>query len=586
MPKMRKLVKYIVAATLLGASAAMAQMPVVRGEPSLTPKDSAAALILRMVPRAAALVRLPPVAENEMQGIRRANRSSQKRLLVGIVRPMGGTATPASARELAWTRVAAGYAAQVSVSSPQAGALRLAVNLAGVPRDVEMVVFGSDAPGHLIGPVRVGQIADRGSPWWTPITDGETQTVEFFVPIRYNPSALALRVVAASHVFTTIASAMQKRTSEIGDAGACNVDIKCSSLQSSQAFLNARNAVAQMVFNDGNFTALCTGSLLNDTDPSSQIPWFYGANHCFENEQLPYKTAAQMQMVADTLNTLWFFEAIACQDLSVPPYTQLTLGATFIYNNQTADVLFLRLNDAAPAGAFFSGWDANAISAGVPVVAVHHPQGDLKKVSEGTVLDFSRPPVLGGGSNAFIEVRWSQGTTEGGSSGAPLWTFDGSQYNLRGGLWGGTALCSNPSGTDNFSRFDQVYAALTPYLNRKTTPTADYSDMWWNPNESGWGMNIVQHPSGNLFVVWYTYGMDGKRTWFVMPSGTWSTSSVWTGTLYATTGPAANATFNPASVRTTMVGTGTLSFSDASNGTWSYTVNGISGTRALTRQSF
>ena len=582
---MKRLLQNILAVTLLGAFSAMAQMPAVRGEPSLTPKDFAAAPKLRIqAPQAVPVVRLAPVAESEMLRIRQANRNSQKQLRVGIVRSMGRAAIP-SARDLAWIRVDTGYAAQVSVSSPQAGAMRLAIDLAGVPLDVEMVVFGSDAPGRLVGPVRVGEIADRSKAWWTPITDGDTQTVEFFVPARYNPSALALKVVAASHVFTTIASAMRKRTSEIGDAGACNVDIKCSSLQSSQAFLDARNAVAQMVFNDGGFTSLCTGSLLNDTDPSSQTPWFFGANHCFENENLPYKTASQMQSVADTLNTLWFFEAIACDDRSVPPYMQLARGAAFIYNNQTADVLFLRLNDTAPAGAFFTGWDPNAISAGIPVVTVHHPQGDLKKVTEGTVQGFSRPPVLGGGSTSFIEVHWSLGTTEGGSSGAPLWTFDGSQYYLRGGLWGGTALCSNPGGTDNFSRFDQAYPALAPYL-AKTMPTTDYTDMWWNPNESGWGLNVIQHPSGNLFVVWFTYGSDGTRTWFVMPGGMWSSSNVWTGTLYATTGSAANAAFNPATLQVNTVGSATLSFSNASNGTWSYTVNGTSGYRSVTRQSF
>ena len=36
----------------------------------------------------------------------------------------------------------------------------------------------------------------------------------------------------------------------------------------------------------------------------------------------------------------------------------------------------------------------------------------------------------------------------------------------------------------------------------------------------------------------------------------------------------------------TQVGTGTLSFSDANNGTFAYTVNGVSQTKAVTREVF
>jgi hypothetical protein len=314
-----------------------------------------------------------------------------------------------------------------------------------------------------------------------------------------------VRIAGAAHVFTTIASGFAKRVQDIGDSGACNVDIKCSALQSSQAFLNARNAVAQMIFNDASSVYLCTGTLLNDTNASTQVPWFFGANHCFDNEALPLKTPSQMQTVANSLNTLWFFEALSCNSRSVPSSVQLSGGAQFIYNNPRADVLFLRLNDAAPAGAFFSAWSSSAVSSGASVITIHHPEGDLKKVTEGSIVGTSNPPVTGGTTLPFSEVHWTSGTTEGGSSGAGLFTFDGSQYLLRGGLWGGSALCSNPQGTDNFSRFDQVYSSLAQYLNDTTGPAFDFTDLWWNAGESGWGLNLIQHANGIIFAMWYTY---------------------------------------------------------------------------------
>jgi hypothetical protein len=62
---------------------------------------------------------------------------------------------------------------------------------------------------------------------------------------------------------------------------------------------------------------------------------------------------------------------------------------------------------------------------------------------------------------------------------------------------------------------------------------------------------------------------------------------VYSGTLYTTTGPAFDAVpFNPGQVVPTPVGTGTLTFSDTSTGTFAYTVNGISQQKNITRYVF
>jgi hypothetical protein len=64
-------------------------------------------------------------------------------------------------------------------------------------------------------------------------------------------------------------------------------------------------------------------------------------------------------------------------------------------------------------------------------------------------------------------------------------------------------------------------------------------------------------------------------------------AATYTGTLYRTTGPAFNAVpFNPASVVGTSVGTATLTFADGNTATFSYTVNGVSQTKPITREVF
>ena len=60
----------------------------------------------------------------------------------------------------------------------------------------------------------------------------------------------------------------------------------------------------------------------------------------------------------------------------------------------------------------------------------------------------------------------------------------------------------------------------------------------------------------------------------------------YTGTLYAVSGPAFSGSFNPSLVKRTAVGNATLTFGTSTSGTWSYTVDGVSGSKAITRLAF
>jgi hypothetical protein len=125
--------------------------------------------------------------------------------------------------------------------------------------------------------------------------------------------------------------------------------------------------------------------------------------------------------------------------------------------------------------------------------------------------------------------------------------------------------------------------ALAPYL-----PIA-YQGLWWKSpagSESGWGMNLA-HQADIIFATWFTYDASGKAWWLSMTAPLVSGGNVYSGTLYATTGPPFNAVpFNPALVVPIAVGTGTLTFSDTDNGTFAYSVNGASQTKAITREVF
>lgn len=117
-----------------------------------------------------------------------------------------------------------------------------------------------------------------------------------------------------------------------------------------------------------------------------------------------------------------------------------------------------------------------------------------------------------------------------------------------------------------------------------TTPLFDYTDLWWNPAESGWGFNVIQHASNNIFGVIYTYDAPNRPMWFVLPGGTWTSSAIFTGKLYRVTGSPPNAAFQAGAVF--QVGNATLLFNGANNATLTYSVDGVQVTKAIERQPF
>ena len=130
-------------------------------------------------------------------------------------------------------------------------------------------------------------------------------------------------------------------------------------------------------------------------------------------------------------------------------------------------------------------------------------------------------------------------------------------------------------------------AALTAVVG-----TRNYGGLWWNApggSEAGWGINFA-HQGGTIFASWFTYDLTGKATWLVMSANQTSPNS-YSGTLFQSTGPAFDAMpfppiGSPGGAVGSAVGNGTLTFSDASDGTFAYTVNGLSQTKSITRQTF
>ncbi len=114
--------------------------------------------------------------------------------------------------------------------------------------------------------------------------------------------------------------------------------------------------------------------------------------------------------------------------------------------------------------------------------------------------------------------------------------------------------------------------------------TENYTDLWWNPGESGWGVNL-NHQGGVIFATLYTYGLDGSPAWFSATMQGVPGGASYLGDLYRTRGPAFNASpWRPVTYE--RVGTMRVAFDGAGAGTLTYDVDGLPVTRAIERIRF
>jgi hypothetical protein len=112
----------------------------------------------------------------------------------------------------------------------------------------------------------------------------------------------------------------------------------------------------------------------------------------------------------------------------------------------------------------------------------------------------------------------------------------------------------------------------------------NYTDLWWNASEPGWGLNL-NHQGNVMFGALFTYDTGGAPMWLVMSRGDLQADGSYSGPLYRTTGPAFNAVpFGATS--NTAVGTMRVSFANSASGTLTYTFNGTSVSKSITRQVF
>ena len=451
---------------------------------SLTQDDTSTSIALRII--------LPEVTSSERATWteQRENEPSQ----IGFGREIPAVYQDDLASRLTWDTLSDGsLVSALSVSSPGASALRVAV-YASLGSGAELRFFSlADLEQHFdplteqdftpqaseppVDPPTEHDFTSQTSELptadesevqdpslWSPVIEGETVGIEITLPSSAALSIFSLFVDQVSHIPQSISQSISEpyyepqHLSGISRAECSHVDVQCRDVDP-QASMTAK-----MIYTKGSGSFLCTGVLMHDIDDSSFIPYFLTAHHCIAT-----------QAAAQTLDTYWDFERASCGSPDPTTVTQLTGGADLLVTHSGSDSTLLRLRRDPPAGQngrWYSGWTAATLSHPTSVYGVHHPRGDLKKYSAGTTPGH-RNILLGDERQRVeaVEVRWSQGDTEAGSSGSGLFDTTG---RLRGVLSGGPGGCSDQS---FYGRFDRFFRDARPWLTADApSPGDDHSD--------------------------------------------------------------------------------------------------------------
>lgn len=406
---------------------------------------------------------LTPITAKELEQLRRGRGGRRQPVGVGraLPAPYAEHLDPGS---LVWLALPDGGRTGVfAVTSPGAAALRLQLVFQSLPEGVELRFFNPAARAEAVGPVTRALLLQSAAPgtgprdYWSPVIDGDTLAVEIYLPPDVEPAALDFALPRISHLVVSPRAGSTSGTEKIGESGGCTLDVACDTAGVPASVINS---VAMYTFSDpAGESFQCTGTLLNDTDDTTQIPYFLTANHCIDSQAL-----------ASTMDILWFYQRSSCGFGALSPVEQ-SGGATLLATGAAPaapDFTLVRLDQAPPSGVGLAGWIPVSISVGSAVTSIHHPSGDVKKISYGGSSGFVSFP--GSSHPAFIQVGWSSGVVEPGSSGAGLWTGSGTGMQLVGTLWGGDSGCADPQGLDYFGRFDLAFSSLRPWLAPNFVP--------------------------------------------------------------------------------------------------------------------
>lgn len=301
----------------------------------------------------------------------------------------------------------------------------------------------------------------------TTIIKGESAIFEYYEPANVKGKGF-IQLSKLIHGYKDIVKVSKGGFEQ---SGSCNININCPE---GLPWYNEKRSVAMIL--QSNNTRICTGALVNNVKLDG-VPYFLTANHCTEGESI------------NTWIFMFNYESPDCtnEDGNI---NQTLLGADLKATDIPSDFSLIELRDIPPItyNVYYSGWSA-VDQPSDSCVTIHHPTGDIKKISLEYETVISTAWETDYADSHWAVPHWDKGTTEKGSSGAPLYNKN---HKIIGQLHGGTASCSSLS-DDNFGKFSYSW-------NKGSTPETRLQN-WLDPENTGTKTvngNDFNHPTFNL----------------------------------------------------------------------------------------
>lgn len=306
----------------------------------------------------------------------------------------------------------------------------------------------------------------------TDCIQGETVYVEYHEPAAVRGQG-ALTIGRVTHDYRGIygyarrlaeQGGKKKNSRGLGDSGSCNNNVICP--EGDPWRCQIKSVVIIIAGGSGACTATVMNNVLED-----ETPYVLSANHCGTN----------------STNWVWRFnwDSPTCTPTANGPTNQSVSGGTMRAANGGSDFALHEMSSAIPASydTYYSGWDA---SGAMPArqVAIHHPSGDVKKIS---FDDNGAAQATFGGAQCWNVMNWEDGTTEPGSSGSGLWDQN---QRLIGQLYGGSASCASIT-DDYYGRFDVSWGLG--------------ASQWLDPGNTG---TLVMDGKGTGACAGITFNLD------------------------------------------------------------------------------
>ncbi len=340
----------------------------------------------------------------------------------------------------------------LGIRSKGAYSLNLIFDKMILPKGGSLFIYTPDH-SRVLGAFTSRNEQSSGSFTFYPVP-GDEIVVEYNEPDKAaNPAQI--HILKVNHDYKNVFGSRP-----LGEAGLCSRDVYCPDVVQ---YAKEKQAVVNLIVAGRE---LCTGMMLNNTN-QDKTPYMMTAGHCITDD-----VDAQETLVC------FNYESPYCANgkSSLNGYADQTLNGSILRaRSDSLDFALVELETIPPPvfRPYYAGW-SKLSTAPTSSFAIHHPKGDVKKVSYDqnapTISSFS-PDFI---SNAFWMIgKWEAGTTEAGSSGGPLFN---EKKLVVGSLTGGTSTCSNPT--------DDLFAMLSKQWDHYSQPEQQLK-AWLDPNNTG-----------------------------------------------------------------------------------------------------